>query len=146
MSGLFQEDLGGGQTTCSVVTRCLGACLSVLILRAWGITTTYLSMYFSLALQNTSETGMLCGFCVFTSVQSWWRFSLLCHVLIFRARLLCWVGSMDGPGIESRWGARFSLPVQSGPRSHPASCTMHTGFLSRVLTTDTHLTPRLKKE
>ena len=34
---------------------------------------------------------------------------------------------MDGPGIESRWGARFSEPVQTGPEAHPASCTMGTG-------------------
>jgi len=34
---------------------------------------------------------------------------------------------LDGPGIESRWGARFSAPVQTGPETHPASCTMATG-------------------
>ena len=34
---------------------------------------------------------------------------------------------LDGPGIESRWGARFSPPVQIGPRAHPASYTMGTG-------------------
>ena len=34
---------------------------------------------------------------------------------------------LDGPEIESRWGARFSAPVQTGPRAHPASCTMGTG-------------------
>jgi hypothetical protein len=34
---------------------------------------------------------------------------------------------LDGPGIESRWGARFSAPVQTGPEAHPASCTMGTG-------------------
>ena len=33
---------------------------------------------------------------------------------------------LDGPGIESLWGARFSAPVQTGPVSHPASCTMGT--------------------
>jgi len=33
---------------------------------------------------------------------------------------------LDGPGIESRWGARFSTPIQSGPGAHPASCTMGT--------------------
>ena len=33
---------------------------------------------------------------------------------------------LDGPGIESRWGARFSAPVQTGPGAHPASCTMGT--------------------
>jgi hypothetical protein len=31
---------------------------------------------------------------------------------------------LDGPGIESRWRARFSAPVQTGPGAHPASCTM----------------------
>jgi hypothetical protein len=33
---------------------------------------------------------------------------------------------LDGPGIESRWGARFSAPVQAGSEAHPASCTMGT--------------------
>ena len=35
---------------------------------------------------------------------------------------------LDGPGIESRWGVRFSAPVHTGPGAHPASCTMGTGF------------------
>jgi len=30
-------------------------------------------------------------------------------------------------GIESRWGAKFSELVQTGPEAHPASCTMGTG-------------------
>ena len=34
---------------------------------------------------------------------------------------------LDGPGIESRWGARFSAPVQNGPGAHPTSYTMGTG-------------------
>jgi hypothetical protein len=33
---------------------------------------------------------------------------------------------LDGQGIESRWGARFSVPVRTGPGAHPASCTMGT--------------------
>jgi len=33
---------------------------------------------------------------------------------------------LDGPGIESRWEARFSAPVQTGPGAHPASYTMGT--------------------
>ena len=33
---------------------------------------------------------------------------------------------LDGPLIESRWGARFSVPIQKGPRVHPASYTMGT--------------------
>jgi hypothetical protein len=39
---------------------------------------------------------------------------------------------LGGPGIESRWGARFSATVQSGPVAHPASYTMGTGSLLRV--------------
>jgi hypothetical protein len=31
---------------------------------------------------------------------------------------------LDGLGIESQWGARFSAPVQTGPGAHPASCIM----------------------
>jgi hypothetical protein len=34
---------------------------------------------------------------------------------------------LDGSGIESRWGVRFSAPLQSGPAAHPASHTMGTG-------------------
>ena len=34
---------------------------------------------------------------------------------------------LDSPRILSRWGARFSAPVQTGPGAHPASCTMGTG-------------------
>ena len=34
---------------------------------------------------------------------------------------------LDGPGIESWWGARFSAPVQTSPGAHPASSTMGTG-------------------
>ena len=39
---------------------------------------------------------------------------------------------LDGPGIESRWVARFSAPVQIGPDAHPASYTMGTGSFSGV--------------
>ena len=39
---------------------------------------------------------------------------------------------LDGPGIESRWGARFSAPVQTGPGAHPATCTMGTGSFPGV--------------
>ena len=50
---------------------------------------------------------------------------------------------LDGPCIESRWGARFSAPVQTGPGAHPASCTMGTGSLpgvksSRIVTLIPH--------
>jgi hypothetical protein len=33
---------------------------------------------------------------------------------------------LDGPEIESRWGARFSAPVQTNPVAYPASYTMGT--------------------
>ena len=39
---------------------------------------------------------------------------------------------LDGPGIETWWGARFSVPVQTGPGAHPASCTMGTGSFPGV--------------
>ena len=39
---------------------------------------------------------------------------------------------LDGPGIESQWGARFSAPVQTGPGSYPASCKMDTGSFPAV--------------
>jgi hypothetical protein len=37
-----------------------------------------------------------------------------------------------GPGIESRWGARFFAYVQTGPGAHPAFCTMGTGSFPGV--------------
>jgi hypothetical protein len=39
----------------------------------------------------------------------------------------------NGPGIESRWGARFSAPVQTGPGAHSASCTMGTASFQGVM-------------
>ena len=33
---------------------------------------------------------------------------------------------LDVPGIESRWGSRFSALVQTGPGAQSASCTMGT--------------------
>jgi hypothetical protein len=39
---------------------------------------------------------------------------------------------LHGPGIESRWGGRFSAPVHTGPGAHPASCTMGAGSLPGV--------------
>ena len=60
---------------------------------------------------------------------------------------------LDGPGIESRWGARFSAPVQTGPEADPASCTMGTGSFPGVscgrgvtLTPHPLLVPRSKIE
>ena len=33
---------------------------------------------------------------------------------------------LDGPGIESQCGTRFSAPLKTGPGAHPASYTMST--------------------
>jgi hypothetical protein len=59
---------------------------------------------------------------------------------------------LDGPGIESRYGARFFAQVQTGPGAHPASCTMGTGSFQGVesgrgvvLTIHPLLAPRSRK-
>jgi hypothetical protein len=59
---------------------------------------------------------------------------------------------LDGPVIESGRGARFSAPIQTGPGSHPASCTMGTGSFLGVkngrgvtLTPHPFLVPWLRK-
>jgi hypothetical protein len=51
---------------------------------------------------------------------------------------------LDDLGTESRWGARFPPPVQTGPGTHPASCTMGTGSFPRVKSSrGVTLTPHL---
>jgi len=55
-------------------------------------------------------------------------------------------------GMESRWGARLSAPLQTGSEAHPASYTMGTmgpGVKERPgrgVDHPPHLAPRLKKE
>jgi hypothetical protein len=39
---------------------------------------------------------------------------------------------MEGPGIESRWGARFSAPVQTGLGIYPVSYKMGIGSFPGV--------------
>ena len=39
---------------------------------------------------------------------------------------------LDNPAIESRWGARFSAPVQTIAGAHPASCKMGTWSFAGV--------------
>jgi hypothetical protein len=56
---------------------------------------------------------------------------------------------LHGQGIESRWGAKFSAPVQTGPGAHPASCKMGSEGKTAggvALTTHPHVALRLKKE
>ena len=42
------------------------------------------------------------------------------------------VYGLDVPGIESRCGAKFPTPVQTGSGAHPASYTMGTGSFPGV--------------
>jgi len=57
-----------------------------------------------------------------------------------------------GPGIESRWGAKFFAPVYTGPGAHPATYTMDTVSFpgvkrpGRGVDHPPRLAPRLKKE
>jgi len=57
---------------------------------------------------------------------------------------------LDDPGIESRWGARFSAPVQTGPGANPASHTIGTGYFLGVKRpgrgVNPYLASKLKKE
>ena len=59
---------------------------------------------------------------------------------------------LDGPGIKSQWGARFSTPIQTGPGAHPTSYAVGTGSFPGVkklghgLDHLPHLALRLKKE
>jgi len=59
---------------------------------------------------------------------------------------------LDGPGIQSRWGARSSAPVQNRSGAHPASCRMDTVCFPGLkrpghgLDHPPHPVPRLKKE
>jgi hypothetical protein len=39
---------------------------------------------------------------------------------------------LDGPGIESQWGAKFFAPVPTCPGAHPAYCTMGTRSFTGV--------------
>jgi len=59
----------------------------------------------------------------------------------------------EGPGIESRLEARFSAPVQTGPKAQPAFCARGTGSFPGVscgrgvtLTLHPLLVPRSKIE
>ena len=80
--------------------------------------------------------------CLTVSSPFWVRTVLAGLLLFYSDSTVLWgrdssVGiatryGLDGPWIETRWGARFSAPVQTGPGEHPASCTMSTGSFLRV--------------
>jgi len=58
---------------------------------------------------------------------------------------------LDGPGIESRWGARFRALVLNGPGAHSVLYAIGAGSLpvvkrpGRRVDHPPHLGPRLKK-
>jgi len=78
--------------------------------------------------------------------------SLLCGVGLDSSVGIATRYRLVSPGIKSWWGPRFSALVQTGPGAHPASHTMGTRSFPGVsgqgmaLTTNLHLTLRLKKE
>jgi hypothetical protein len=59
---------------------------------------------------------------------------------------------LNGPGIESRGGARFSTPIQTDPGAHLVFYTMGTGSFTwvkrpgRGIDHPPHLVSKLKKE
>jgi len=59
---------------------------------------------------------------------------------------------LDGPGIESHWGVRYSAPVHTGPGAHPAPYTVGTGSFQEVKRPgrgddhSPHLASKLKEE
>ena len=86
------------------------------------------------------------------------KIKILIHITtIFRMGLDGSVGittryELYDPGIEFRWGSRFSAPVQTLPGELPASYTMGAGYFpglkrsGRGVEHPPLLTPRLKKD
>ena len=76
-------------------------------------------------------------FCIFVTLALDFAFCSEKQTPMFLTVLYSSVGIatryvLDGPGIEPRWGARFSASVQTGPEAHPASYTMGTGSFPGV--------------
>jgi hypothetical protein len=82
--------------------------------------TTAVILYPQVARLFFSQTKIWCEDCV-----------IVLGVLLNVFRIRC-DRRLDGSEIESRWGAIFSAPVQTGPGAHPASCTMGTGSFPGV--------------
>ena len=84
--------------------------------------------YSTVSLQRDCSVGTetLRTFCIIQYCKHC-RFTSCCPVVCG----LCWRSryGLDGPRIESHWEEGFSTPVQSGPGTHPTSCTMGTGSL-----------------
>ena len=70
-----------------------------------------------------------------------WNVISLCHCLFWVSISVKYRDSvvgvvtryeLDDPGIDGQLRARFSLPVQSGPGTHPDFCTTDTGLFPGV--------------
>jgi len=87
----------------------------------------------------------------FDRLRSFWE-CLKLEVNTPNKRRAPWLSGLDGPGIKSRGGAKFSAPVQTCPGTYPSSCTMGTGSFPGVksgrgvtLTPHTFLMPWSRK-
>jgi hypothetical protein len=88
-----------------------------------------------------------------TPILNKFKITLLYHSGPGSSTVIATGYGLDGPGIESRWRARFSAPVQAGPEAHPSSYTMGTGSFpavksGRVVTLTLHplLVPLSRKD
>ena len=63
--------------------------------------------------RKTSESQL---YCVLALVDGWDN--------------LVGIVMLDGSGFEPQWGVRFSVPIQTGPKAHPASFTVGNRILS----------------
>ena len=113
-----------------------------------------------LCLYHRAPKGLICRFFSFHKYICFY----CCSVIYFSLPVTVYWGwdssvgvatsyGLDGPGIESRWEARFSTPVQTGPGAHPAFCATNNGSFPGVKRSGRgvdhpppHLAPRLKEE
>ena len=137
-------------STLIIFASCYAA-LSILV-----FCSPYKAQMFSSAPCSWTRSGyVLFIYCAYKGCQPVYSFDYLFNRLTVRRDSAVGIATrygLDGPGIESRWGAGFSAPVQTGPGAHPASCTMGTWSVPGVkrpghgVDHPPHLVPRLKKE
>jgi hypothetical protein len=102
---------------------------SIPITRIWPMFTEY-SHYMTYATEKFSGAQILGTRSPWWLNFGWWYLIFENHTHYRGPGSVVGIATsygLDGPEIESRWGARFSAPVQTSPGDHPASCTMGTG-------------------